>query len=200
LVVNDINHLAEENGGKLRPGSMLRCKGMKVHGSTVVGEVEETLGEDIAMIDPQVPFSNKFLKYNSTARRLVRPDLIDDDIVLVDSCYTGAQSLKYAGNRWGKKRRRDPDLSGNFVDVVVEQGIYETSRPIVPQPPVIRLGMYGTPLRIADSVDAGVIPVGDVLGFFLWCDIAYVGPMLYCYSQPCDSLISFGWEVANLGE
>jgi hypothetical protein len=243
LVVDDTNYLAEENGGKVRPGCMLECRGLEVdgrmvgectsnagvvvskngesrltcashtwdavedkvvyHGSAVIGEVDETLSEDIGMVDPQVPVSNKFLEFDCTARSLIRADLIDDDdIVSVDSCYTGAQPLKFAGNRWGKRRRRDPGPSGGFLYVVLEQGIYETSQPILPKPPVVRLGMCGTPLlRIANGVDAGVTPVGDILGFFLWCDIAsYVGPMLYCYSQPCDPLISAGWEVANLGE
>ena len=187
LVVDDTDYLTEENGEKIRPGSMLECKGIEVdgkivgqsssnagivvskngeirltcafhtwdgvdekivyHKSALVGEVEDILGEDIGMVNPQIPVSNKFLEYDSTARRLIRGNLIDDDdIVGVDSCYTGAQPLKYAGNRYGRRRNKKPGPSGEFLYIVLEQGIYESSRPIVPKPPVVRLGMCRTPL------------------------------------------------------
>jgi hypothetical protein len=171
------------------------------HGKTVVGEVEQTIGEDIGLIDLVVPVSNQFLEANCTATRLIRTtDIEENDIVSVDSCFTGPQSMLIAGTRYGKRRRRRPGPAHPWYYVQLEQGIFTSSDPIIPKPPVVRLGMCGTPLlRVANIKDDSVVAVGDILGFFLWVDSpSYEGKMLYSFAQPCDPLIDAGWEVANV--
>jgi hypothetical protein len=60
--------------------------------------------------------------------------------------------------------------------------------------------MCGTPLlRVGNIVDASVVSSGDVVGFFVWCDIqGYEGASLYCYAQSCDPLIDAGWVTADI--
>ena len=164
----------------------------------MVGGVESCLGEDIGLINPVIPVSNEFLKVQSNAKRLVRSSKITDrDVICVDSCYTDPQYLQYAGSRYGK---RQPRIPGPSFYVTLDQGIYTSSTPFVSRPPIIRLGMCGTPLlRVGNVVDASTVPSGDVVGFFLCFDIqGYDGASLYCYAQPCDPLINAGWVVADI--
>jgi hypothetical protein len=159
------------------------------------------LGEDIGLIDPVVPVGNEFLEVKSIARRLVgSTEIADRDLICVDSCYTGPQYLQYAGSRYGKRRPRILEPSYPNFYVTLDQGIYTSSTPFVPRPPIVRLGMCGTPLlRVGNVVDASVVPSGDVVGFFLWCDIqGYDGASLYRYAQSCDPLIKDGWVVADI--
>jgi hypothetical protein len=233
LMIDDTDYLTPENGGKLRPGCLLECRGSFIdgklvglcssnasivvtregetrltcayhtwdgvsvknayHGSTLVGSVENCLGEDIGLINPVVPVSNELLEVQSIAKRIVRSNEIEDrDVICVDSCYTGPQHLQYAGSRYGKRRPRIPGPSYPNFYVTLDQSIYTSSTPFVPRPPIVRLGMCGTPLlRVGNVVDASIVPSGDVVGFFLWCDIqGYEGPSLYCYAQSCDPLIN----------
>jgi hypothetical protein len=170
------------------------------HGGKIVGTMEQVIGEDIGLVPVTVRMSNKFLENDIPARRLIRTgEANSEDYVMVDSCFTGAQKLKCAGARYGKRRLIGPGPSANHQYIILEQGIYQSSTPIVPRPPVVRLGMCGTPLhRIGNRTDATVQPSGDIVGFFLWVDVpTYAGPRLYCYSQPTDPLINAGWRVAT---
>jgi hypothetical protein len=241
LAIDYTDYLDPENGGKLRPGCLLECRGSLVdgalvgqctsntgvvvtqdgemrltcayhtwdgvsrkiahHGSTIVGSVEICLGEDIGLINPVVPLSNEFLEVQSIAKKLVRStEIADRDLICVDSCYTGPQYLQYAGSRYGKRRPRFPGPSHPAFYVTLDQGIYISSTPFVPRPPIIGLGMCGTPLlRVGNIVDASVVSSGDVVGFFVWCDIqGYEGASLYCYAQSCDPLIDAGWVIADI--
>jgi hypothetical protein len=170
------------------------------HGGKLVGTMEQIIGEDIGLVPVKVPISNKFLANDIPARRLIPTgDANSEDYVAVDSCYTGVQKLKYAGVRYGKRRQTGPGPSADYLYIILEQGIYQSSTPIVPRPPVIRLGMCGTALhRVGNRIDPSVQPCGDILGFFLWVDVpTYAGATLYCYSQPTDPLINAGWQVAT---
>jgi hypothetical protein len=170
------------------------------HGGKRVGTMEQIIGEDIGLLPVTVPMSNKFLENDIPARRLIPSgEANSDDHVVVDSCYTGEQKLKYAGARYGKRRQTGPGPSANNYYIILEQGIYQTSTPIIPRPPIVRLGMRGAALhRIGNRINPMVHPCGDILGFFLWVDIVtYAGPLLYCYSQPTDPLINAGWRVAT---
>ena len=42
------------------------------HGGTIVGEFEQTIGEDIGLIYPVVPLSNEFFADDCTAQTLLR--------------------------------------------------------------------------------------------------------------------------------
>jgi len=170
------------------------------HGGKVVGKMEQVIGEDIGLVPVTVRVSNKFLETDIPAHRLVRTgDINGEDYVVADSCFTGPQKLKYAGVRYGKRRQMGPGPFPDHQYIILEQGIYQSSTPIVPRPPVIRLGMCGTPLhRIGNRIDSTVHACGEILGFFLWVDVkTYSGPRLYCYSQPTDPLIDAGWQVAT---
>jgi hypothetical protein len=170
------------------------------HGGKIVGTLAQTIGEDIGLVEVTVPVSNKFLENDIPARRLIPTgEAKSDDYVVADSCFTGVQQLKYAGARYGKRRHTGPGPSANHLYIILEQGIYQSSTPIVPRPPIVRLGMCGTPLhRVGNRIDATVHACGEILGFFLWVDVVmYAGPQLYCYSQPTDPLIIAGWEVAT---
>lgn len=53
--------------------------------------------------------SNQVLEANYTATRLIRTtDTLDNDIVSIDSCFTGPQPMLFAGTRYSKPRRRIP--------------------------------------------------------------------------------------------
>jgi hypothetical protein len=81
--------------------------------------------------------SNKFLEMDIEARRLIPSgDANFDDYVIVDSCYTGEQMLKYTGARYGKQRQNAPRPSASNYYIILEQGIYQSSTPITPSPPV----------------------------------------------------------------
>lgn len=173
------------------------------HAGTLVGAVDQCLGEDIGLIEPLVPVSNKFLEVQSVAKTLISSNHVHDrDLVSVDSCYTGPQTLQFAGSRFGRRRPRGPGPSYPNFYITLDQGIYTTSTPFIPTTPVVRLGMCGTPLlRIGNVTDAAVQPAGEILGFFLWCDMkGYDDTSLYCYAQSCDPLIDEGWAVADLDE
>ncbi len=170
------------------------------HGGNIVGTMEQIIGGDIGLVPATVPVSNKFLENDIPARRLIPTgEANSEDYVVVDSCVTGVQKLKCAGVRYGKRRQTGPGPSANYPYIILEQGIYQSSTPIVPRPPVIRLGMCGTPFhRVGNRTDSTVKPCGDILGFFLWVDVpTYAGPRLYCYSQPTDPLINARWQVAT---
>jgi len=171
------------------------------HAGVYIGDVDEALSEDIGLINPVVPVSNEFLEIKTKARNLIRAeDIGDHDLVCVDSCFSGPQTLQSAGSRWGKRYAHgEGDPSYPNTSVVLEQRIFTASAPFVPAPPVVRLGMCGTPLlRVGNALDTSVTAErGDILGFFLWCDIkSYSGPSLLCYAQACNPLIDEGWTVA----
>ena len=240
ISIDDTNYLLDENGGRLRPGSILECHGRIVDGALVgeatsnsgilvtkngeirltcafhtwddvdvkkayhagsyIGMVESCLGEDIGLIKSVVPVSNEFLEVRCTAKKLIPArEIKERDLVSIDSCYSGPQILQLAGARYGKHRPRTPGPSHPNFYVALHQGIYTSSTPFVPKPPIVRLGMCGTPLlRVGNVANVAIVPSGDILGFFLWCDInGYVGDSLLCYAQSCDPLIDDGWSVAD---
>jgi hypothetical protein len=169
-------------------------------GGKEVGRMEQVIGEDIGLVPVAVPISNKFLENDIPARRLISTgELNSDDYVVFDSCYTGEQKLKFAGARYGKRRQTVPGPSPNNYYIILGQGIYQSSTPITPKPPIMHLGTCGTPLhRIGNRIDPTIQACGDIVGFFLCVDVpSYAGPRLYCYSQPTDPLINGGWQVAT---
>ena len=170
------------------------------HGESKVGELEQMVGEDIGLIIPVVPVSNEFLGLDCMAKRLIKTtEINDDDIVGVDSCFTGLQRMVFVGTRYGKRNRRTPGPEYPHYYVVLEQGIYTSSDPVIPKPPVVRMGMCGTPLlRLGNTKNDSIRADGDILGFFLWLDeSSYKGRMLFSYAQPCDPLVEAGWRIAD---
>jgi hypothetical protein len=162
------------------------------HGGKIVGTLEQTIGEDIGLVSLTVPVSNMFYENDIPAPRLIPTgEVSSDDLVVMDSCFTGERNLKYAGARYGKRRQIG-------TACILEQGIFQSSTPIPPRPSVV-LGMGGTPLeRFGIRTDEIVHPCSDILGFFLSVDVVnYAGPRVYCYSQPTDPLIIAGWQVAT---
>jgi len=198
--------LAVAKDGEIRltcPSHMFDNVSAKVgyHGDLVVGELDQTIGEDIGLLETVVPLSNQFLSVDCTAKHLVKTsDIADDDIVTVDSCFTGPQRMLFVGTRTGKRKRRTTGPSHPNYYVILEQGIYTSSDPVIPKPPIVRMGMCGTPLlRIGNKRNDTVAVVGDVLGFFLWLDEkSFNGRMLYSYARPCDPLIDAGWVIADV--
>jgi hypothetical protein len=108
--------------------------------------------------------------------------------------------MVFVGTRYGKRNRRTPGLEYPHYYVVLEQGIYTSSDPVIPKPPVVRMGMCGTPLlRLGNTKNDSIRADGDILGFFLWLDeSSYKGRMLFSYAQPCDPLVEARWRIADL--
>jgi hypothetical protein len=91
------------------------------HRNAMVGELEQTVGEDIGLIEPIVPVSNEFLSMECIARQLVKTtDIVDDDIVCVDLCFTGPQRMLFVGTRTGKRKRRFPGPAHPNYYVILE--------------------------------------------------------------------------------
>ena len=175
------------------------------HGTHAVGRLKEVLGEDIGLVETNVPFNNTFLSYDVHAKRFIHSDHITmDDRICVDSCYTGPQMLQCHGSRTGKRKRRGSGPSGDCIYIIIEQGIYATNCTFIPHPPYIREGMCGTPLlRMENTLDSSVSPErGEICGFFLWCNIKGYdeGGTVYAYSQPTDPLIEAGWSIAAIDD
>ena len=140
------------------------------HAGVYIGDIDKSLGEDIGLVNPVVPVSNEFLEIKTKVRNLIRAeDIGDHDLVCVDSCFTGPQTLQSAGSRWGKRfMRGEGGTSYLNMYVVLEQRIFTASTPFVPTPPFVPLGMCGTPLlRVENALDSSVTAErGDILGFF----------------------------------
>lgn len=214
LTIDDSNYLAPENGGKLHPGVLLECLGEEVNGELVCEDSANTgvaviKDEEIRLTSASHMFDKVSSKFGYHRERMVGEldqtegeDIADDDIVSVDSCFTGPQPMLFVGTRTGKRNRRGPGPTGPNYYIVLEQGIYTSSDPVVPKPPIVRMGMCGTPLlRIGNKRNDNVVAVGDVLGFFLWLDEkSFNGPMLYSYAQPCDPLVDAGWKIADVDQ
>jgi hypothetical protein len=49
------------------------------HSTTVVGELEQTFGEDIGLINPVASLSNEFLSIECVAKRFINSNSIPDD-------------------------------------------------------------------------------------------------------------------------
>jgi hypothetical protein len=245
---DDSNYLAPENGGMLRPGIVLECKGIRdaagaVHGAMLcnagvgvikgkerrfttarhcwdavgdkvvyhadraVGRIEETLGDDIALVQSPFSFSNGVLDLNATAQTLKRADeFVEGDYFVLDSAFTGRQRLMLFGVRAGK-HRAGPQWKGpkeEYDYVVLEQGVYSVETPIMESPPMIREGVCGTPIihagrKIGEEVE--YVAQGVVGGFMLYCDnVIPTSPkakMLYRFCQTTDELLDDGWEIYN---
>jgi hypothetical protein len=170
------------------------------HRGHYVGNVDAVVGEDIGLVTPHVPVLNHFLSYDIYAKRLITVnDLTEYDKIIVDSCYTGPLKLQCAGLRDGKSRRRDPVPTGDYTEIVIEQGILAINTPFIPNPPQISREMCGTPLlRFENNRNPNVQPnKGEICGFFLGTDlVGHYRPMLYAYCQCTDALVEDGWSVA----
>ena len=103
----------------------------------------EVGASDIRLLQPVVPLSNQFSSVDCSARPLVKTsDIADDDIVSVDSCFTGPQRMLFVGTRTAKRKRRTAGPTHPNYYVTLEQDIYTSSDPIIPKPPVGRMGMF----------------------------------------------------------
>jgi hypothetical protein len=243
---DDTNYLKPENGGALRPGPILECKGkisprgnlvgnmlsnagvkikkgdieritasrhcwdavvdkIAVHGDVEVGELKETYGDDIALVETTQPVSNKLLEVDTEAQRFIHSDLLEfGDFLVMDSAFTGKQKLRFWGVRAGR-RRPSMGWQGPVADydyVVVEQGVCSVDQPVIDKSPIVRRGVCGTPLILAgrDFIDETLLSNGLVGGFMCYTDCLTLGEnrqILYCFCQTVDELIDDGWEVSK---
>jgi hypothetical protein len=122
--------LAVTKDGEIRltcPSHLFDGQNSKVcyHGNVIVGELDQTLGEDIGLLETVVSLSSEFISVDCIARKLIKSNEIpDDDIISVDSCFTSPQPMLYAGSRTGKRNRRGtPGPSYPYWYVVIEQRI-----------------------------------------------------------------------------
>jgi len=177
-----------------------------------VGTVVEQIGEDIGLMSFCCNYSNELPDAGITAKSLFPSTQLQyNQYVMIDSCFTGIQTLKVLGVRTGADRRIPTGegagiAAGPLNDhhyIKIAQGIYGVNAAVIPREPQIREGMCGTPLIVAGKNKremAEVIKDGKVAGFMLWNDIQGrygLDRQIYSFCQPVDPLISEGWSVNN---
>ena len=177
------------------------------HAGQEVGIINEKLGDDIALVNSQVPFSNEFLELEGKAKMLMKAEDIEwGSFFYIDSAFTGKQKLFFIGVRAGKRRGgknwMGPKEEHEYV--VVEQGVFSVHSPIIETSPMIRDGVCGSPLIYAGNVEdqeAEILEKGMVAGFMCYTDcIIPTLPklrMIYCYCQTADELIDAGWSISG---
>ena len=174
------------------------------HGSTKVGKITETCGEDIGLVTTECPFSNQLLDVDVHAKRLLHSSLIPfGQFVVIDSAYTSRQRMRLFGLRTGKKRP-PPNHTGplaQFNYVAVDQGIFSVQAAVINREPRIRDGVCGTPIlhQGVTITDQSALGRGEVVGFMHYMDVVGCNndSRLYSYAQIVDPLIDEGWEVCS---
>jgi hypothetical protein len=245
---DDSDYLKKENGGALRPGVIVECKGhvgprgtivgatlcnvgvevcrgnqvrfttakhawdtesdkVVYHANQQVGVVDETYGDDMALVKSGVRFNNEFLDIDGIAKQLMAASTFKyGEFFLIDSAFTGKQRLRVFGLRTGK-RRAGNQWQGPKEDheyVVVEQGVFAVDTPVIDSSPIVRDGVCGTPLIYAGKTprqEKEAVEKGWVGGFMCYTNnvipTASAARMLYCYCQTADELIEAGWEISG---
>ena len=111
------------------------------HVGQEVGIINEKLGDDIALINNQMPFSNEFLELEGKAKMLMEAKDIEwGNFFYIDSTFIGKQKLFFidvrAGKRRGSKNWMDP--KEEHIYVVIEQGVFSIDSSIIETNPMIR--------------------------------------------------------------
>jgi len=178
------------------------------HCGRKIGDLKETLGDDIGLVESDERFSNEFLDIDTKAKEFLRAqDIKYGDVFVLDSAFTGRQTLRFFGLRAGFKRPPPnvpievaPKHSTKYV--VIKQGVFSVDEPMINKPPMIRDGVCGTPLVYAGNLveDPEAIARGLVGGFMCYTDVRLFDDKhpgeLYCFCQSVDELIKDGWRVA----
>lgn len=131
-------------------------------GETRVGYISERLEKSdigLATLIDNVEFRNRFLDIPGGPTKLLPSDMLESDqVYMIDSFVTGRQGeLLCKGKRVikqeDKQRRVDPILRGKQEDlpeagvfVVIVQGVFATTEPIIYGSPKIRAGVCGSAL------------------------------------------------------
>jgi|SRR5579859_625040 len=142
------------------------------HGSTRVGTITETYGEDIGLVNTECPLSNQLLDVEVQAKRLLHSSLIPfGQFVLIDSAYTSRQPMRLFG-----KKRPPANYNGplaQFTYVAVDQGIFSVQAARINREPQIRDGVCGTPIihQGVTITDQSALERGEVVGFMHYTDI-----------------------------
>jgi hypothetical protein len=176
------------------------------HAGQEVGIINEKLGDDIALVNSQVPFSNDFLNLEGKAKMLMKAEDVQwGSFFYIDSAFTGKQKLIFIGKRVGKKDGKNwMGPKKNHAYVVVKQGVFSVHSPIIEKSPMIRDGVCGSPLIYAGNEadqKAQILEKGMVAGFMCHTDCIIPtlpqARMIYCYCQTADELIDAGWSICN---
>jgi hypothetical protein len=124
------------------------------HAGQEVGIIDEKLGDDIALVKSQLPFSNDFLDLEQKAKMLMKAsDSQWGSFFFIDSAFTGKQKLISIGARAGKRRGGKNWMSPkeNHEYVVLKQDVFSVQSPIIEQSPMIRNVVCGSPLIYAET-------------------------------------------------
>ena len=177
-----------------------------------IGTIVDKIGEDIGLVACTYPYTNELPELQTKAKSLLHSSQLQyNQFVVIDSCFTGVQTLRVLGVRTGADRRvpvtdgQDP-VPGPLKDyqyIKVEQGIYGVNSAIIPTDPRIREGVCGTPLIVGGKSKREMTRVlgdGMVAGFMLWNDIEgryNLDRQIYSFCQTADPLIESGWSVCD---
>jgi hypothetical protein len=122
------------------------------HAGQYTGTITASLGEDIGLFNPAVPFSNRFFNINITAKTLLHSSLIPfGQFVVIGSAYTSKQRMRLFGLRVSEKTRPSAGYIGsrqeNEYVQPVDQSIFSGRADVkVNREPHIRDGVCGTPI------------------------------------------------------
>ena len=181
------------------------------HGHNI-GNIVETIGEDIGLASLICPFTNEFPELQVKAKTLLHSSQLRyNQFAVIDSCFTGVQTLRVLGVRTGADSRLQgtdgqepvpgPMQYGRYIKVC--QGIYGVNAAVIPTQPQIRQGVCGTPLIVGGANKRKMTHVlgdGIVAGFMLWNDIEgryNLDRQIYSFCQTTDPLIESGWSVCD---
>ena len=188
---------------------------------TDIGYIADRIGNtDIGLVKLDVPFINRFLEIDATAKTLLPMDDINFfDEFVIDSFVSGFQRLKCLGLRLGREGMRERELKGRPESlpipesyVALIQGIYATSAPEITSKPRIQEGVCGSALvRISKAtkgkkndkeVEKSILAEGAVGGFMHWSDLQSKAQEenLLCYADAVDELGEAGWKVFKVTE
>jgi len=177
-----------------------------------IATVVDRIGEDVGMVDCSCPYTNDLPELQSKAKSLYHSSRLRyNQFVVIDSCFTGVQTLRVLGVRTGAGRRPPVTDAGDPVPgplqdiqyIKVEQGIYGVNSTVIPRERRIREGVCCTPLIVGGTNKremARILGDGMVAGFMLWNDIEglyNIDRQIYSFCQTVDPLIELGWSVCN---
>ena len=214
-------------------------------GKTHVGHVSSKLWTSdigLATLNENVEFRNRFIDIPGDLAQLLHSDMLQSNqVYMIDSFTTGRQGqLLCKGKRIikpeDKERRVDQVLRGKQKDLlevgrylVLVQGIFATSEPMIYGEPITRAGDCGSAvvrLRAdeesrddgksslvsaastklhAQRVERMFVNNDEIGGFMHWSDLQEKTtriniPRLYCYAEVTDPLTEAGWRVAKTAE
>jgi hypothetical protein len=112
-----------------------------------IGTLVERIGEDVGMVACSCRYRNELPELQTIAKSLYHSSQLRyNQLVVIDSCFTGMQNLRALGVRTGANRRRlvtdsEVPVQGPLNDVQFEHGIYGITSAVIPREPRIREGV-----------------------------------------------------------